>query len=145
LRFLLVAAVAIGCGSDATAPQLRGFVYSAAAGACGPAGGPAVIVFLAPKPVVELDLSAPFVRVFVPVGASELTAHVWPVGTNTEAGGWFQPDASTPAIAGSGYMIVSSVDADKTIHGSLDLQFPDAGRITSEFHAKWLASNFYCI
>jgi hypothetical protein len=40
---------------------------------------------------------------------------------------------------------VSSVDAEKTIHGSLDLEFPDAGRITTEFDAKWLPSNFYCI
>ena len=144
-RFSFVVAVAIACSSDPTSPQLRAFVYSAAAGACAPAGGPAVVVFLAPKPVGELNPSPPYVRVFVPVGAGELTAHAWPIGSSTEAGAWFQADSSTSEIATSGSMIVSSVGADGSINGSLDLRFPNAGRITSEFHAKWLASNFYCI
>jgi hypothetical protein len=100
---------------------------------------------LAPNPVVTLDPSAPFVRVFVPVGASELTAHVWPIGSNTEAGAWFLPYASTTEIAGSGSMTVSSVDGNNNINGSLDLLFPNAGRIKSEFHAKWLTDSFYCI
>lgn len=144
VRFSLVAAAAMGCSSDVTSPQLRDFVYSAAAAACGPADGPAVMVILAPKPVVELNPSAPFVNVYVPVGVNDLTAHLWAIGSNAEAGAWFQSDSSTSEIADSGHMIVSSVDADHTIHGSLDLQFPNAGRITTEFHAKWLASNFYC-
>ena len=145
LRFSLAAALAIACGSDATSPQLRNLVYSAAAAGCGPADGPAVVVFLAPKPVVGLNPSPPVLWVFIPVGASELTAHVWPIGPTTEAGAWFLPDTSASAIAGSGSVIVSSVGTNNGINGSLDLQFPNVGRITSDFHAMWLSDTFYCI
>ena len=141
----LVVAVAIGCSSDATSPQFHAFVYSAAAGGCGPAGGPIVVVFLAPVPVTHLNPSPPYVHVDIPVGPSELTAHAWPIGSNTEAGAWFQRDATTSGIAGSGSMIVNSVSAGNSIDGSLDLQFPTVGTVKNEFHAKWLSDSFYCI
>ena len=143
-RLSLVVAVAIGCSSDPTSPPLRAFDFSAAAGACGPTDGPAVMLFLAPTPVEELNPSPPYVRVYVPVGAGELTEHAWPIGSSSEAGAWFQSGSSTSEIARSGLMIVSSVGADNSINGTLDVDFPNAGRMTSEFHAKWLPSNFYC-
>jgi hypothetical protein len=143
-RFSLVAAVAIGCSSDPTSPQLRALVYSAAARGCGPTNEPAVVVILAPNPVIHIDLSAPYVNVLIPVGKSELTANVWRIGSNTEAGAGYLPFASTVMIAGSGSVTVSSVDGSN-VHGSLDLSFPNAGRIKSDFHAKWLTESFYCI
>jgi hypothetical protein len=142
-RFSLVAVVAMGC-NDSTSPSLRGFVYSAASAQCGPADGPAVAVYLAPNPVGTVAPSAPYVRVYVAVQPSELTAHVWPIGSKTEAGAWFYSDGSTSELAESGYMIVNSIDSDNTINGSLEIFFPDAGHIKSEFHAKWLANNILC-
>ena len=70
--------------------------------------------------------------------------HAWPIGSSSEAGAWFQSGSSTSEIARSGLMIVSSVGADNSINGTLDVDFPNAGHMTSEFHAKWLPSNFYC-
>ena len=145
LCFSSVAALAIGCSSDVTSPPFRNFVYSAAAGGCGPADEPAVVIFLAPKPVLQLNPGPPVVWVFVPAAPTELTAHAWPIGPSTAAGAWFQLDASTPEIAGTGSMSVSSIGADKTVNGSLDLQFPNVGIIASEFHATWLSDSFYCI
>ena len=139
-----MAAVLIGCSSDVTSPQLHAFVYSAATTACTAADGPAVVIFLAPLPVEELDPSPPYVVVFVPVGAAELTTHPWSIGSNQEAGALLQLDPSTSEIA-EGSMIVNSVGGDNSINGSLDLQFPHAGRIKTEFQAKSLSSNFYCI
>ena len=144
LQFSLVAAVAIGCSSDVTSPSLHGFVYSAAASGCGPSGGPVVVIFLAPKPVTELNPGPPIVWVSVPAAVGDLTAHAWPIGSNAEAAAWLKLDASTSAIAGSGSIVVTSVDGD-TVNGSLDLQFSDVGVITREFHAKWLPDTFYCI
>jgi hypothetical protein len=144
LRLSLVAAFAMACSSDAVSPPLRGFVYSAAAFACGPADGPAVAIYLAPNPVGSIEPSAPYVRVYVSVQAAQLTAHVWPIASNTEAAAWFHPDASTDELAESGYMIVSSVDSDNTITGSVDLRFPDAGHIKTAFSAKWHPNNILC-
>lgn len=143
LRFSLLVTAALGCSSDVTSPQLHAFVYSAAAGGCGPAGGPVVVIFLSPVPVVEINPSPPYVWMSVPVGASELTAHAWPIGSNTDARAWFKV-SSTSDIPASGSMTVNSVNGD-SVDGSLDLQFDDAERMTTEFHAKWLADTFYCI
>ncbi len=146
LRLSLVVAFAMACSSDAVSAPFRGFVYSAAAFACGPADGPAVAIYLAPNPVGSIGPSAPFVRVYVAVQVDQLTAHVWPVaGTNAEAGAWFHPDASTYEMAESGYMIVSSVDLQNTITGSVDLRFHDAGHIKTAFSAKWQPSNVLCV
>jgi len=144
LRSSLVVAFAMACSSDATSPLFRGFVYSAAAFQCGPADGPAVAIYLAPNPVGSIEPSAPFVRVYVPVQLDQLTAHVWPIASNTEAGAWFHADASSSELAESGYMIVSSVDSDNTITGSVDLHFPDAGHIRSQFRATWVPSHALC-
>lgn len=144
LRSSLVVAFAMACSSDATSPLFRGFVYSAAVFQCGPADGPAVAIYLAPNPVGSIEPSAPFVRVYVPVQLDQLTAHVWPIASNTEAGAWFHADASSSELAESGYMIVSSVDSDNTITGSVDLHFPDAGHIRSQFRATWVPSHALC-
>jgi hypothetical protein len=94
--------------------------------------------------VGEVNPNPPYVLVYVPVGPGELPAQAWPIGSSTKAEAWFQSGPSTNEDAWSGSLIVDSVGADKSINGSLELDFPDAGRMTAEFHAKWLASNFYC-
>lgn len=135
----------MACSSDAVSPPFRGFVYSAAAFACGPTDGPAVAIYLAPNPVGSIEPSAPFVRVYVPAQSNQLTAHVWPIAsTNTEAGAWFHPDASTYEVAQTGYLIVSSVDSNNTVTGSVDLRFPEAGHIKTAFSAKWQPNNILC-
>jgi hypothetical protein len=135
----------MGCSSDATSPKLSAFVYSAAVSACGPADGPAVAIYLAPNPVGAIEPTAPYVRIYVAVEPSELTAHVWPIGARTEAAAWFHTEGSTSEPADAGYMIVNSVDSDNTITGSLEIFFPDAGHIKSAFSAKWLPNNALCV
>jgi hypothetical protein len=143
LRFSLVAVVAMACRSDSVSAPLRGFMYSAVAAQCGPADGPAVAVFLAPSPAGANEASAPYVRVYVPVPVGQLTG-VWPIATNTAAAAWFHPNGSTYELAESGYMIVSSVDSDNTVTGSLDLRFPNSGHINTAFRAKFRPNNVLC-
>jgi hypothetical protein len=145
LRLSLVVAFAMGCSSDSVSAPLRLFVYAAAVAQCGPADGPAVAIYLAPNPVGSIEPSPPFVRVYVPVRLDQLAGHVWPISSvNTEAAAWFRPNASTFELAETGYMIVTSVDSDNTVKGSVDLRFPDAGHIKSSFRAKWRPNNILC-
>jgi hypothetical protein len=144
LRLSLVAVFAMACG-DAVSPPLRGLTYAAATFACGPADGPAVAIYLAQSPVGSLEPSTPFVRVYVPVELDQLAGRAWPVfAGKSEAGAWFHPNESTYELAETGYMIVSSVDSDKTIEGSVDLQFPDSGHIKTRFRATWVPTTTLC-
>jgi len=145
LRLSLVVAFAMACSSDTISAPLRGFVYAAAMAQCGPADGPAVAIYLTPNPVGSIEPIAPFVRVYVPVQLDQLTGRMWPIASgNTEAAAWFHPDASTYELAETGYMIVNSVDSESTITGLVDLHFPDAGHIRSQFRATWVPSHALC-
>ncbi len=145
LRLSLVPVFAMACSSDTVSAPLRGFVYSAAVASCGPADGPAVAIYLAPNPVVSIEPSRPFVRVYVPVELNQLTGQLWPIKSiNTIAAAWFHPDASTYELADTGYLIVSSIGSDNTVTGSVDLRFPTAGHIKSAFRAVWLPSHSLC-
>jgi hypothetical protein len=139
----MVAIFAIAC-SDSVSPALRGFAYSSVAAQCGPADGPAVAVFLAPSLAGANGESAPYVRLYVAVSVSQL-AGVWPITTNSDATAWFQSNAATSEVAESGYMFVSSVDSDNTVTGSVDLQFPNAGHIKTDFRAKFRPNVALCV
>ena len=144
LRLAIVVAVVMACGPDSVAP-IRGFIYSAATFQCGPADGPATAIYLAPNPLASGVPSGPFVQVYVPVSLDQLSGHLWTVSEkNSEAAAWFHSITVDNAMATTGYMIVSSVGADKTIEGSVDLQFPDVGRIKTGFRAKWTQGTVLC-
>lgn len=131
----LAVVFAMACSSDSVSPSLSGFAYSTVAPQCGPADGPAAAVFLAPSLAGANEAATPYVRVYVPVPVNQLTG-VWPIATNTEAGAWFHKDGTSYEFAESGYMIVTSVDSDNTVTGSVDIRFPDAGQIKTAFRAK---------
>ena len=139
----LVVVFAVACGSDSISPSFKAFAYSSVTPQCGPADGPAVAVFVAPTLAGANGESAPYVRVYVAVSVDQL-AGVWPITTNSDATAWFQSNGSTSEVAESGYMFVSSVDSDNTVTGYVDLQFPNAGHIKTDFRAKFRASSIVC-
>jgi hypothetical protein len=138
----LVFLFAMAC-SGSVSPVFRAFAYSSVAAQCGPADGPAVAVFLAPTQEGANGATAPYVRVYVAVAVNQL-AGVWPIKTNSDATAWFQSDASTSEVAESGLMLVKSVDSDNTVTGLVDLYFPDAGHIRTDFRAKFRPTNILC-
>jgi hypothetical protein len=142
LRLSLVLSLAIACSSDATAPPLRGFVNAVASADCGPADGPAVAIYLTPNPVAPAVPGPPFVRVYIAVEPNALTGRTWPVGS--AAGALFRRDASTYELADAGLLVVTSVDSENTITGTVDLYFPDAGHISRAFVATWVPSHVLC-
>ena len=117
------------------------FRSSSVAAQCGAADGPAVAVFLAPTQEGADGQSAPYVRVRAEVPVNQLQG-VW--STNSNATAWFQSDASTSEVAKTGYMFVSAVDSDNTVTGYVDLQFPNAGHIKTDFRAKFRPLNVLC-
>jgi hypothetical protein len=140
----MVISLSMACAADGiSGPPFR-FTHAAATFACGPADGPAVAIYLTPDPVTVLEPATPFVRIYVAQPVNALAAGPWILaGTKAEGGAWFQ-SAAGEEPATFGYMIVSSVSTDKTIDGTVDVTFPNAGRIQGGFHAVWVPSTVLC-
>ena len=144
-RITMVVAVTIACQSDGVSPLFRDFVYSAATRQCGPADGPATAIYLAPQPVGSIEPPTPFVRIYVTVAVEQLSGHVWQLSDgSSEGAAWFHSTDASNEIATSGYMTVSSVGSDKTVEGSVYLEFPDAGRVSGGFRATWIPGTVLC-
>jgi hypothetical protein len=141
--FSLVAVFVMACSSDSVSPSLSGFAYSTVQPQCGPTDGAAAAVFLGPTQAGANGQTAPYVRVYVAVAVNQLTG-VWRITTKSDAAAWFQSDASTSEIAESGIMLVKSVDSDNTVTGVVDLYFPNAGHINTDFRATFRPNNILC-
>lgn len=144
-RIALVVAAAMACDSDSVFSPIRHFEYSAATRQCGPADGPATEIFLSHDAVGSTEPSAPFVRIYVPVAVEQLSGDVWQLSADSpEGAAWFHSTGASSEVAKSGYMIVAAVGSDKTVQGSVYLEFPNAGRVSGAFAAPWIQSTVIC-
>ena len=144
-RLAVVVAAVMACDSDSVFEPIRHFEYSAATRQCGPADGPATEIFLS-HDAASAEPSAPFVRIYIPVAVEELSGRVWQLSEDSpEGGAWFHSSDASSEIAASGYMIVAAVSPDRTVQGSVYLEFPDAGRVSGAFAAPWIQSTVVCI
>jgi hypothetical protein len=144
-RMAVVVAVAVACDSDSVFTPIRHFEYSAATFQCGPTDGPATAIFLSHDAVGSTEPSTPFVRIFVWVPVEELSGRVWQLSEDSpEGAAWFHSADASSEIAASGYMIVAAVGSDKTVQGSVYLEFPDAGRVSGAFAAGWIQRIVIC-
>jgi len=74
-----------------------------------------------------------------------LSGRVWQLSENSpEGAAWFHSSDASSEIAASGYMIVAAVGSDRTVQGSVYLEFPDAGRVSGAFAAGWIQSGVIC-
>jgi hypothetical protein len=130
---------AMACSNGIAAPPI-GFTHAAATLACGPTDGAAVAIYLSPTPVTSPAPSGPFVRIYINKAVEEVGGHAWPVtGNGSAAGAVFQTTSADYEVATGGYVITSSVSADKTIEGTVNVVFPNAGHISGGFHAEWIS------
>jgi hypothetical protein len=144
-RMAMILAAAVACDSDSVFTPIKHFEYSAATRQCGPADGPATEIFLS-HDAVSTEPSTPFVRIYIPVAVEELSGRVWQLSADSpEGGAWFHASEASSEIAASGYMIVAAVGSDKTVQGSVYLEFPDAGRVSGAFAAPWIQSTVVCV
>jgi hypothetical protein len=145
VRMAVVVAAAVACDSDNVFTPIRHFEYSAATFQCGPADGPATEIFLS-HDAASAEPNTPFVRIYIPVAVEELSGRVWQLSAHSpEGGAWFHSSDASSEIAASGYMIVAAVSPDRTVQGSVYLEFPDAGRVSGAFAAGWIQSTVFCI
>ena len=122
------------------------FTYAAAAFACGTADGPAVAIYLTPDPVTSLEPSGPYVRIYIDRAVEEVGGNVWPLDDRSPVGAWFHTSGGTAEMATSGYVIINSVSADKTVDGTVNLDFPNGRHVHGDFNAPWLSRTGYsCI
>jgi hypothetical protein len=137
-RFSVLVVFAMACSDGIGAPP-AGFRHAVATFACGPADGPAVAITLSPNPVGALEPNAPAVRIYIAQAVEQIGGKAWPIGTSTsQANASFQSVGNTFENATSGYVITSSVGVDKTVEGTVNLTFPNAGHIEGGFDAKWI-------
>lgn len=143
-RMAVVVAAAIACDSDGVFAPIKHFEYSAATFQCGPADGPATEIYLT-HDVGSIEPNAPFVRIYVPVAVEQLSGDVWQLsGGSADGAAWFHSTDASSEVATSGYMIVAAVGTDRTVQGSVYLEFPDAGRVSGAFAATWIQSGVTC-
>jgi hypothetical protein len=144
-RMAVIVAAAVACDSDSVFEPIRHFEYSAATFQCGPLDGPATEIFLSHDAVGSTAPSTPFVRIIVPIAVEELSGRVLQLSGYSEGGlAWFHSDETSFEVATSGYMIVAAVSSDRTVQGSVYIEFPEAGRVSGAFAAGWIQSTRTC-
>ena len=142
-RTAVVVVAAVACDSDSVFSPIRHFEYSAATRQCGPADGPATAIYLS-HDVGSTEPSTPFVRIYIPVAVEQLSGDVWQLSVGGDGAAWFHSTDASSEVAKSGYMIVAAVGSDKTVQGSVYLEFPNAGRVSGAFAAPWIQSTVIC-
>jgi hypothetical protein len=140
IGILALALLSASCSSGSgILGSSEGLSHAVAAQSCGPADGPAVSIYLTPGEVSSLEPPAPYVRITVLQPLGRLTERSWTLNGNAaDADGAAVYYAGTGSeIATSGEVRVSTVDADRTVHGFADLRFPTLGHVRGDFHAEW--------
>jgi ABC-type transport system substrate-binding protein len=142
LTFVLLA-LAASCASDAIPGPPAGLPYAAATPGCGPADGPATVIYLSSNPVESLDPSTPFVRIAIWQSLDRVGARSWSVADGAASALYFStPDEFEVATGGS--VTVTAVDPDSTVCGSAVFTFPTQGRVAGGFHAGWFPVALRC-
>lgn len=142
--FAVFALALLGCG-DGLSSRPPGFEHSAATASCGPADGPAVVIFLSGDPITSPWPSSLHLRIWIEQSVRSLAGETWSVGPNAMDGSAtirMGNDLIDTAIGGGVH--VSSVDDDNTVTGTVDITFAQFGRIRGGFKAHWLANPALC-
>ena len=77
--------------------------------------------------------------------AVDTTTHTNLVIPAANVSGEFDSDQIAAGAIGNSELDVSSVGSDKTVEGSVYLEFPNAGRVSGGFHATWIPGNVLCV
>lgn len=142
----LVTILIVACDENSPLEPLAALPHATATPSCGPADGPATLIYLASTPVEQLQPSVPFIQVFVPRRFTESTpGDVFVVGEdfNEEASAWFHRSGVEMQSARRGEVGISGLRGDQ-LTGFVDLVFPDGTRIRGSFTASWQSRQILC-
>lgn len=135
----------LGCSQNSAVAPPDGFSHAAATRFCAPNDGPAAVIYLSDGEVESLDPSPPFIRIAIWQPAGALANRSWSLRASAgEGAAWFHSTTSAFEIASSGSVRVTSVSADTSLEGNVDVTFPTAGRIRGGFTAPWIFRPALC-
>lgn len=110
--------------------------------ACGPADQGGTAILLTPDPTSPLYPPSSQVEVTIWQGVTTLGGRTFSMNTDT-AGARNIVGGDAGESATSGYITVTSVDAAKTVAGSVELHFPSSTFVT-DFFASWVENGVTC-
>jgi hypothetical protein len=142
----MVTYVLIGCSDNPPLEPLSALPHAAAMPSCGPADGPATVIYLASTAVQLPQPDVPFIQVFVPRRYTESTeGDVFRIGENfnEEASAWFHRSGVELKSATRGEVGITELRANQ-LTGYVDLEFEDGVRIRGSFSASWQYFEILC-
>jgi hypothetical protein len=135
----------LACGDDsAPLEPLSELPFAVATPSCGPADGPAVLIYLASTPIESLQPVAPFVQVNIWRSITELGAgSVVPISESiSDATAWFRGSGVERQATGGEVGVTSRTTT--ALAGSVDLRFADGPAVRGTFTAKWEPRQLLC-
>lgn len=151
-RWIILAALGVlctGCVWDLITGPTEVSTQAVATNACGPTDGPGVEILLSARPVTSLDPSPPYVRVAIWHALQGLAGRTSNQGTRgvDDGAGWYHPNDQDFEIATNTDVRIERVEqvaSDTIIEGSVDVEFPSAGRFRGDFRAVWIRRVYLC-
>jgi hypothetical protein len=140
----LLAAFVLACSADSVVGPGGRFDFALARSVCGPADGPAIVIYLASDPIPTSGPSGEHVAVYIDGMADQLFGQRLTISSNSIVGASFRWTTDKFESATDGYVILNSGSVGNGLDGSLDLVFPSAGRVHGEFHSEWLPNTGLC-
>jgi hypothetical protein len=135
----------LGCSQNGALAPPEGFPHAVAARSCAPNDGPAAVIYLSDAEVESLEPLPPYIRIVIWQPAGALANRSWSLSASAgEGGAWFHSTTEVHETASSGSVRVSTVSADTSLEGTVDVTFPTAGRIRGGFTARWIARPALC-
>ncbi len=125
---------------EATSPLQE--THAVAMFRCGPADQGGTAILLTPDPISPLHPPTSQVEVMIWESVTTLAGRTWSMNTDT-AGAWNIVGGDGLESATSGHITVTSVDAAKTVVGSVELHFPSTTVVT-DFNARWVENGVTC-
>ena len=140
IKKLSVLALSLGCNAF-TGPA--DFPHAVASFQCGPADGPATGITLASQPIPPAGPTFPYIAIMIDEPLSALAGRTFLVGSGGTAGATYIAGPNSYESASTGRVVIGSVDADSTIHGSVNLSF-SSRRVLDMFRADWIDRRVLC-
>ena len=143
--FGLLVCLIVACSNDpAPFEPLSELPYAVATPSCGPADGPAVLIYLASMPIDSLQPVAPFVQVNILRSITELGAgSVVQISESlSDANAWFRGSGVERQATGGEVGVTSRTTT--TLAGYIDLRFNDGPALRGTFSATWTPRQMLC-
>jgi len=140
-RFWIITFTAVALvACEATSPLQE--TQAVAMFRCGPADQGGTAILLTPDPISPLYPPASRVEVTILASVTTLAGRTWNMNTDT-AGAWNIVGGDGLESATSGHITVASVDAARTVTGSVELHFPST-TVATDFTAPWVENGVTC-